>query len=117
MSFDLLTEEEFTPTRITQKFSCPKNRIKYHNERAKEFRHSVSYITKPLLNNVRILNCLMKDKKKLIFYRQFLLGKGFSFQHFSHTEKYEGQNRYAIHEYILINIGGEDKFEIIRYKK
>jgi hypothetical protein len=113
---DLLTSEEFIPIRITQKFSCPANRIKYHNNRAKEFRHSINYLTKPLINNIRILNTLMKDKKQMVFHRQFLLGKGFSFSHFSHNVKYEGHNRYAIHEFLFISLE-KDEFEIIRYKK
>ena len=116
MRQDPLTYEEFNPLRINQRFACSKNRIKFHNEKAKEFRQCISYITKPLLNNIRILDSVMKNKKKHLVHKQFLLGMGFSFHHNSHTEVYEGKNRFAIHHYILVPTA-EENVEIINYKK
>ncbi len=86
---DLLTGESFIPTRTTQKFACPENRVKYHNKKASELRRSILYINSPLLKNLRILKDLMIGKKEEKFHRQFLLGKGYFFGVLTHYEKYE----------------------------
>lgn len=86
---DLLTGEKFIPTRITQKFARPENRIKYHNTKANELRRSIMYVNSPLLKNLRILNDLMIGKKEEKFHRQFLLGKGYSFGVLTHYDNHE----------------------------
>lgn len=102
MAKDLLTNEDFEPKRITQKFVEAKNRIKYHNNKAKEFRDSIAKINKPLIKNIKILNELMQDKEELTFHEQFLLGKGYEFGIYSHIEFYDNKNVPAIHHFILI---------------
>lgn len=112
---DLLTNEEFIPTRINQKFAKPQNRIKYYNNKANEFRHSLAYINKPLHLNIRILNDLMKGKKEAIFHLQFLYGKGFSTGSYTHIELYNNKKQFAIHMYILLFLENE-QVKIITYK-
>lgn len=112
---DLLTKEEFTPKRINQKFANPQNRIMYYNNKANEFRHSIAYISKPLQENIRILNELMKSKKEETFHIQFLKGKGFKNEIHTHIEKYEGKNCLAIHRYLILQPETE-KIKIITYK-
>jgi hypothetical protein len=104
---DLLTKEEFIPSRINQKFAKAQNRIKFYNDRANEFRHSISYISKPLYTNIKILNALMKGKKEAAFHKQFLLGKGFSIGLHTHLELYENKNQFAIHKYIILPMANE----------
>jgi hypothetical protein len=99
---DLLTKEEFTPTRINQKFAKSENRIKYYNEKANELRHSLAYVNKPLHHNIRILNEIMMGKKEAIFHKQFMLGKGFSVGVHTHVKKFGDKNEYAIYNYIII---------------
>jgi hypothetical protein len=112
---DLLTMEEFTPTRINQKFANAQNRIKFYNQRANEFRHSIAYISKPMNLNIKILNALMRGKKEFIVHKQYLLGKGFSMGIYTHIENYEGKNQFAIHKYITIPMSN-DQIKIISYK-
>lgn len=104
---DLLTNEEFTPSRINQKFASAKNRILYYNKLANEFRHSVAYINKPLNNNIKILNKLMKGKKEAMFHKQFLIGKDFSMGVHSHLIKYDNKNHFALHKYIILPMPDE----------
>lgn len=113
---DLLTQEEFTPSRINQKFANARNRIKFYNDRANEFRHSIAYISKALNLNIRILNSLMKDRKDLIIHKQYLLGKGFAMGIHTHIEQYNGNKQFAIHKYIIIPLAN-DEVKIIAYKQ
>ena len=101
MKLDLLTGEEFIPKRSTQKFANAKNRIAYHNFNATKFRQSLSKFNKPLHQNIRILNEIMKDKEEAIFHKQFLLGKGFSFSVHTHLEEYNDKNLCAVYQYIF----------------
>jgi len=112
---DLLTNEEFIPLRINQKFAKAKNRIKYYNDKANEFRHSIAYISKPLNLNIRILNELMGGRKEATFHKQFLLGKGFSWGTYTHIEEYENKKQFAVHKYILLFLDNE-QIKIINYK-
>ena len=112
---DLLTKEEFIPSRINQKFAKPQNRIKFYNEKANEFRHSIAYLSKPLILNIRILNDLMKGKKEHTFHIEFLNGRGFTKRIYSHIEEYEGKNRFAIHKFIVLPLEN-DQIKIITYR-
>lgn len=112
---DLLTNEEFIPLRINQKFAKAKNRIKFYNDKANEFRHSIAYINKPLHLNIRILNELMRGRKEATFHKQFLLGKGYSMGSYSHVEHYENKKQFAVHKYILLFLDNE-QIKIINYK-
>lgn len=113
---DLLTKEEFIATRINQKFANAENRIKYYNNKANQFRHSIDYIKKPLENNIKILNKLMMDKSEMVFHKQYLLGKGFSLNNMTHIEFFDNKNQFAIHKYIIISMSNE-QIKIIKYNK
>jgi hypothetical protein len=111
---DLLTNEEFTPTRNNQKFARSSNRIKYHNQRANAVRYSSAFINKPLMNNLRILNELLSDKGEKVFHKEYLKGKGFNFGVCTHCMVMENQNRFCYYQYVLIN-GVNDTVKIIKY--
>ncbi len=103
---DLLTNEEFIPLRINQKFATPENRIKYYNNKANELRHSISYVNKPLHNNLKILNEIMKGLKEKVFHKQFLYGKGFDFAVHTHvTDVADGTSGFALYDYSILNNG------------
>jgi len=112
---DLLTKEEFTPLRINQKFARPENRIRYHNKKANEFRHSIAYLSKPLFNNIKILNELMKEKKEGLFHKQFLIGKGFIFGIATHVKNYQDKNKFALHHFLLVP-ENDDQIRVLKYK-
>ena len=112
---DLLTKEEFVPSRITQKFAKPENRIKYYNNKANEYRHSVAYINKPLQSNIRLLIELMNDKTEAVFHKEFMLGKGYDFNFHTHVEKYDNKKQFAVHNYLIWNIE-DNQVKIVKYK-
>lgn len=109
---DLLTKEEFTPTRVNQKFANASNRIKFYNEKANESRHRIAYISKPLYLNIRILDSLMEGKKELVVHKEYLLGKGFTMGLHTHIELYNQKNQFAIYKYIIIALEN-DQIKII----
>lgn len=99
---DLLTNEEFIPLRITQKFASAANRIKYYNQIAKDFRVQTNYIKKPLLSNIKILNELMQGKLIASFHKEFLSGKGFDFTAYFQSIKVDDNTRIIqLHQYTL----------------
>jgi hypothetical protein len=110
---DLLTNEEFVPTRINQKFASSSNRIRFHNQRANAVRHSSAFINKPLMNNLRILNELLNDKAEKVFHKEYLKGKGFNFGVCTHCMVMDNQNRFCYYQYVLIN-GVNDTVKIIK---
>lgn len=110
---DLLTKEEFEPKRITQKFVNAKNRIKYHNDKANALRHSVACFNKPLLDNLRILNSLLDKKGAITLHKQYLKGKGFSFDVHTHFEEYKGKTRVAVYDFIIMS-NENDQINIVR---
>lgn len=107
MRNDLLTGEQFKPKRINQKFSSSKNRIKFYNQKASELRHSMMFINVPLQKNLKILNELMIGKNIQKFNKQYLLGKGYSFNVFTHYQKIENTNVPCIFNYAIMLIEGE----------
>lgn len=110
---DLLTGELFTPNRINQKFARPENRIVYYSEKANQIRHHLNVINKPLLAQWRILTELLSGKTEAVFNKQFLLGKGISFELFTNYDEYEGRQVSAIYEYVIIRLN-EDQIKIIK---
>ena len=104
---DLLTGEEFTVQRINQKFANPQNRIKYYNNKANQLRYKNAYINKPLHSSVCILNELLADTKAAVFHKQYLLGKGLSFNVFTHYEIFEGKRQCAVYQYIIVPLDNE----------
>ena len=105
---DALTKEEFVPKRINQRFAKASNRIKYHNEKAKELRHSLSFVYKPLQKNLMILNELMSNENEKKFHKQFLLGKGYNLMLITHKEKYNNKIINALFKYGIISIDNEN---------
>ena len=99
---DILTREEFIPTRNNQKFACRENRIKFHNNKANELRQHIAFINKPLHKNYKILLELMDGVYEKEFHKQYLLGKGYEFGIYTHLEKIVGKNQFAIYDYTVI---------------
>lgn len=99
---DLLTGEEFTPSRINQRFSCRENRIKFNNHKANSIRHSTSYINTPLHRNFLILNELMIGKQEQRFHKQFLLGKGYQINVLTHFSKLDNLSVPCIYSFAFI---------------
>ncbi len=102
---DLLTGEEFTPTRKNQKFSSSRNRIAYHNKKANQESNSRAYISTQLINNHRILmNLIQESETKNTFKRDFLEGKGYNFLVMTHLEAIDNVNYPAIFNFICLDL-------------
>ena len=110
---DLFTNEEFIAKRINQRFAHAKNRVMYYNQKANEVRHKLSVINKPLLKNYKICQELVGDKMNIELHKQFLKGRGFRFDVFTHFHLFNGVNKPAIYDFIII-FDGEDKIKIIK---
>lgn len=110
---DLLTNEEFIPKRINQKFANSENRIKFYNNKANEVRHSLNYIDKPLHKNFKIISQLMQDKSENIFHKEFLKGCGITFNVYTAYKMYEEKPRPAIYNFLIIAMEN-DKIKIIK---
>jgi hypothetical protein len=115
---DLLTQEQFLARRITQKFARAENRIRFHNRLATKLRHSVQHINKPLHQNLKILNEVMKNITKKKLHRQWLLGKGFNFGVMTHYIEVGEEQRKCIYDFSISNHKEEADYVIItRIKK
>lgn len=109
---DLLTGETFIPSRITQKFVSPSNRIKFNNDKANNIRQSLMFIHRPLKTNLNILDSLMTGKEKAVFSKEFLRGKGFVFEVLTHFKMIQGNRLPCIYHY-AINVIDDEKIEFI----
>lgn len=109
---DLLTNEEFIPKRINQKFAKPANRIKYYNKKANNLRNYLNYINKPLLQNFKILTSLMENKTEMEFHKQYLIGKGFDFKVITHYSMYNNLRLPNVYNFKIHSIENE-KIRII----
>jgi hypothetical protein len=108
------TGEEFIPKRSNQVFVKPQNRKDYHNHRAKLMRHTCSYLDKPLKKNIQIILELMPKSKEQIFHKQFLLGKGFSFEASNNVHEVEGKIHHCVYNFAIIPMG-KDQIKILKY--
>ncbi len=116
--YDLLTGEVFYPSRITQKFARSENRIKYHNIKANQLRHSIMFVNSPLQKNLRILIEIMEGKSTGVFHKQFLLGKGFSFDVLTHYDDFDGLQMPCIFHFACqVNDNDEVIFHRVQNKK
>ena len=103
---DPYTGEQFTHKRKSQKFATSENRIAYNNAKAARIREEKSIIDRPLHVNYRILNELMAGGlKEFTLTQERLIGKGYDFRVHNHAEKYQGEVRYCVYEYILVPEG------------
>src|SRR5688572_23820964 len=76
---DLLTGEIFIPKRVTQQFKSPRNRIAYHNDKARWVRSDRAAVDKPLHTNYWVLSRLLGSKKEATYHKEFLRGSGVNF--------------------------------------
>ena len=102
---DPLTGEEFTPTKETQIFATPANRIKFNNHKANKERKEINIKNKPFQTNYSILAELFTIDKNAVYSRDFLLGKGYNFHYITHLTNYEGTDYPSIYEFIVVISG------------
>jgi hypothetical protein len=49
----------------------------------------------------------MVGENEKIFFKQYLLGKGFSFNVHNNVKKHDGKNHYAVYDYVIITLTNE----------
>lgn len=109
----LYSNEDFVQTRSNQKFANSKNRMKYHNEKRKQINDLRASIDYKLHKNHNILIELMEDRDNLVFHKEFLKGKGFSFNVLTHYQLYQNKNIHALYDFLLMEKNGA--INILRY--
>ncbi len=87
--------ETFIPKRQNQIFASKQNRILFHNQINNQLRKRLSKINKQLLLNLRILLEVLDGDNERVIHKQFLLGKGFSFNVFTHFTLSKSTNNYC----------------------
>lgn len=97
----------FVPKRPNQIFACRENQIKYNNLKSKKLREKTAFVNKPLQNNFKILEELLNNKKESTFHKQFLLGKGFSFEVNTGIDTIGEINGFAIYNYVVFIVNSE----------
>ena len=110
---DPLTNKLFIPKRYNQRFSCRENQIKFNNLKAKRIREKTSFVNKPLQKNFKILEELLTNKKENTFHKEYLLGKGFSFEVNTGINTIDKKDCFAIYNYFIIPINN-DTIKIIK---
>jgi len=109
------TGEEFIAKRLNQRFARPENRIKYNNDAANALRKEREYINKPIHTTHLKLKKLMDGKNEAEFTFDFLNGYGVDFTVFNHYELYNGIQRPALFEFIIIIDRLNKRIKVIRH--
>jgi hypothetical protein len=114
---DPLTGELFFPKRANQKFARPENRIKFNNDVANELRREREHINKPIhISHVK-LRKLMVGINEAEFSFDYMDGAEIDFNLFNHYVLYNGINRRAIFEFIIIIYRYNKRIKVIRHDK
>lgn len=111
---DPYTKEEFIPKRRNQVFANTKNKTDYHNAQANELRERRAVIDKKIHSNHKLLLELLKIKDRIEIDEKILEGKGFFFNVFNHTAKYDNKWASAIYEFLYFKEKDSNKIIIIR---
>lgn len=109
---DILTGENFYG-RINQNFKSSGNRIKFYNERANKIRHSKRSFDRLLHKNYLIILELMGKNTSCVYHKEYLLGKGYSFNVYTNLVTYENKQQFAIYNYVII-LDGETNIKFIK---
>jgi hypothetical protein len=105
----------FIAKRQNQVFASAEDRIAFHNDQNNFLRKKLSSINKQLLKSYKVADALLVDNKEVIVHRQFLRGKGFSFQMLTHVEKQEDDIVYGLYDITFKKLN-DDEYLIKRKK-
>ena len=73
---DPYTQEKFFPKRSNQVFATPKNKMMFHNERAKEYRDETKAVRSRIDRNNKLFASMLGNRIKVRKHVEFLKGKG-----------------------------------------
>lgn len=106
----------FEAKRNNQVFATARDRIAYHNEQNNFLRNKLSYINKQLLKNYKIADALLGDFTDVSVHKQFLRGKGFSFQMFTHVSQKDDDIVFGLYDIAFMKLPDEDYYYLYRTK-
>lgn len=110
------TNVAFQAHRNNQRFSSPEARKSYHNLRNNELRSKLSFINKQLIKNYKIADELLGDFNDVSVHKQFLRGKGFSFQMFTHVSQKDDDIVFGLYDIAFTKLPDEDFYYLYRTK-
>ncbi len=111
---DPLTKEKFIPTKITQKFASPANRIKFNNMKASKLNQERAFIDKPCRQSHVILKALYAIDPKKLYNIHYLEGKGVDFTAYNHQTITSSGKLPSYYDYALRNIQNTETYQIIK---
>ncbi len=106
----------FQASRQNQVYRSKFDRVSFHNEQNNILRKKLSLINKQLLKNYKIADALLGDFNDVSVHKQFLRGKGFSFQMFTHVSQKEDEIVYGLYDISFMKLTDEDYYYLYRTK-
>jgi hypothetical protein len=111
---DPLTGEQFIPSKSTQRFARPENRIKFNNRKAALLNLQRAFFDKPCKKSQTILISLYNPDSDNIFHRKFLEGMGFGFDAYNRAIETKYGKLPAYYDYAVRRITNTDNIQIIK---
>ena len=111
---DPLTSEQFIPSKSTQRFARPENRIKFNNRKAAKLNKERAFIDKPCKKSQNVLISLYNPDSENIFHKKFLEGMGFRFDAYNNVADTKYGKLPAYYEYAIRKIPNTDNIQIIK---
>jgi hypothetical protein len=106
----------FEAKRQNQIYRSASDRISFNNLQNNLLRKRLSFINKQLLKNYKIVDALLGDFTDVSVHKQFLRGKGFSFQMFTHVSDKEDEIVFGLYDISFMKLLDEDYYYLYRTK-
>lgn len=106
----------FEAKRHNQIYRSAIDRVSFNNEQNNSLRKKLSFINKGLLKNYKIADALLGDFTDVSVHKQFLRGKGFSFQMFTHVSQKEDDIVFGLYDIAFMKLADEDYYFLYRTK-
>ena len=106
----------FEAKRQNQIYRSASDRISYNNLQNNFLRKKLSFINKQLLKNYKIADALLGDINDVSVHKQFLRGKGFSFQMFTHVSQKDDDIVFGLYDIAFMKLTDEDYYYLYRTK-
>ncbi len=103
---DLLTGEEFTPKKVTQRFKTPANQIKYNNKQQSKRRQTLNFLLAPMTRTHRVLTKELGNKPEVKLHKEWCKGAGADMTLFTHIEEIE-KKRFNAFFNLTISVEGD----------
>lgn len=112
VKIDPYTGDEFYPKRSNQVFATPQNKMKYHNERAKEYRDETKEFRNCYDRCYKILRLLLEGKSSVRVHHEYIEGMGFDYGGL--TAYHETKKGFIFYVYDIVMVLEDDYYIISR---